>query len=368
MTDGLRWGVLLPTFDQFGTGQPPPVVASARRAEELGFDAVWVGDHLVCPAPGLDSLCSLSAAAAVTSRVELGVSVLQLGLRHLVWTAKQLATIDALAPGRLRLGVGVGGEFEDEFVAAGVARGDRGRRLDEMLEILPPLLLGQAVDHAGTHVKVSVPGLRPAMTAPPPVSVGGRSRAALVRTARYADQWMAMWHDAATVRELGQELAELAAGNGRTAGEDRAANRGRTADQDRAADQGRTGGEDRTASDGRTAGEDRAWANRRTVPSVAMLVLVNVNEDIGVARDEAAAALNGQYRLPLRVVDRWTAYGPAEQVAKMLADYRDAGVGEFALLPAAPDPLGQYERLAAVRDLVDSGQAQASKVAGWTST
>lgn len=332
MTDGLRWGVLLPTFDQFGTGQPPPVVASARRAEELGFDAVWVGDHLVCPAPGLDSLCSLSAAAAVTSRVELGVSVLQLGLRHLVWTAKQLATIDALAPGRLRLGVGVGGEFEDEFVAAGVARGDRGRRLDEMLEILPPLLLGQAVDHAGTHVKVSVPGLRPAMTAPPPVSVGGRSRAALVRTARYGDQWMAMWHDAATVRELGQELAELAAGNGRT------------------------------------AGEDRAGANRRTVPSVAMLVLVNVNEDIGVARDEAAAALNGQYRLPLRVVDRWTAYGPAEQVAKMLADYRDAGVGEFALLPAAPDPLGQYERLAAVRDLVDSGQAQASKVAGWTST
>ncbi|MGH9115531.1 MAG: LLM class flavin-dependent oxidoreductase, partial [Acidimicrobiales bacterium] len=189
MGDGVLWGVHVPTFDPFGSGIPP-VVESARRAESCGFDAVWVGDHLVSPAPVLDSLCVLSAVASVTSRVEVGVSVLQLGLRHLVWTAKQLATIDAIAPGRLRLGVGVGGEFPDEFVAAGVARETRGRRLDEMLEVLPALLRGEAVDRRGEHVSVSLPGLKPAVSTMPPVSVGGRSDAALVRAARYGDQWV----------------------------------------------------------------------------------------------------------------------------------------------------------------------------------
>jgi alkanesulfonate monooxygenase SsuD/methylene tetrahydromethanopterin reductase-like flavin-dependent oxidoreductase (luciferase family) len=98
--NGIKWGVLLPTF---GTGdEAPPLVDGARRGEELGFDGVWVGDHLLSPAPVLDAPCALSAAAAVTARVELGISVLQVGLRQPAWAAKQLATIDAPAPGIAR--------------------------------------------------------------------------------------------------------------------------------------------------------------------------------------------------------------------------------------------------------------------------
>jgi alkanesulfonate monooxygenase SsuD/methylene tetrahydromethanopterin reductase-like flavin-dependent oxidoreductase (luciferase family) len=114
----VKWGVRLPTSDPFGSG-PPPVVAGARCAEDLGFDAAWVGDHLIACPPVLDAFCCLSAAAAVTSRAELGINVLQLGLRQPAWAAKQLATIEALAPGRLRLWVGAGGEYPDEFSAAG---------------------------------------------------------------------------------------------------------------------------------------------------------------------------------------------------------------------------------------------------------
>lgn len=306
VSTGIRWGVLAPTFDPFGAGTPD-LVGAARRAEELGFDSVWVGDHLVCPAPVLDSLCALAAAAAVTRRVDLGVSVLQLGLRHLVWTAKQLTTIDALAPGRLRLGVGIGGEFDDEFVAAGVTRESRGSRLDEMLDVLPALLRGEPVDHDGRHVQVRTPGLAPALTSPLRLSVGGRSDAALARAARVGDQWIDLWHDAAAVSRAKERLAQLAASQG------------------------------------------------RPVPSVALVVNVNVNDDADAARDEVARMLDGQYRLPLRVVERWTAAGPAEHVAKMLIDYRDAGVDEFLLLPAAPGATAQYERLAAVRQLVDEG-------------
>ena len=304
----MRWGVLLPTFDALGSGSLP-VAAAARRAEELGFDSLWAGDHLLGPAPVLDALCCLSAAAAVTERVEVGLSVLQLGLRHLVWTAKQLVTIDILAPGRLRIGVGVGGEFPEEFLAAGADRQSRGRRLDEMLEVLPDLLEGRAVDHAGAHVRVSLPGLRPALSSMPVLSVGGRGDAALLRAARYGDQWVAMWYEPEALRARAERLGEMAASLG------------------------------------------------RATPSVAMLVILNLADDPAgaqQAQQEVAAYLMGQYRLPLEVVDRWTLHGPPERAAKLLVDYREAGVSELLLLPAAADALAQYERFAELRQLVES--------------
>ena len=67
-----RIGVLLPNFDAVRAGQPLPIVPAARLAEELGFDAAWVGDHLACPAPGLDAPACLAAAAAVTDTISLG--------------------------------------------------------------------------------------------------------------------------------------------------------------------------------------------------------------------------------------------------------------------------------------------------------
>jgi alkanesulfonate monooxygenase SsuD/methylene tetrahydromethanopterin reductase-like flavin-dependent oxidoreductase (luciferase family) len=138
-------GVLLPNFDAVGTGEPMPIVAAARLAEELGFGAAWVGDHLACPAPGLDAPSCLAAAAAVTDQIRLGLSVMLLGLRAPAWAAKILATIDHLSSGRLVLGVGVGGEFPAEFEAAGVPVRQRGARLDDALHVIRDLLTGQPV-------------------------------------------------------------------------------------------------------------------------------------------------------------------------------------------------------------------------------
>jgi alkanesulfonate monooxygenase SsuD/methylene tetrahydromethanopterin reductase-like flavin-dependent oxidoreductase (luciferase family) len=304
--------VLLPTFDAFGQGTPP-VAAAARRAEQLGFDALWAGDHLISHPPVLDALCALSAAAAVTSRIELGISVMQLGLRQPAWAAKQLATVEALAPGRVRLGVGAGGEFPAEFLAAGVSRDTRGRRLDEILRILPALLRGDRVDHPGPLAPVQVAGLRPAVSSPLPLSVGGRSDAALRRAARHGDQWLGIWLGAQTVRTCAARLAALAAEHGRPA------------------------------------------------PSIAMLVLVNVDHDAGAARREAAELIQAQYHMPLHTVERWTAYGPPSAVAGMLGEYTGAGVSEFVLMPAAADVVGQYERLAAIRDLVPPATAGSTR-------
>lgn len=302
-----RCGILLPTFDATRTGGPPQVVVAAQLAEELGFDAVWVGDHLSCPAPGLDAPACLAAAAAVTERVGLGFSVMLLGLRTPAWAAKQLATIDALSHGRLRLGVGVGGEFPEEFAAAGVSVRQRGARLDESLQVLGDLLTGRPVNHEGRTLTVHAPPLEPAMAAPPPIYVGGRGAPALRRAVRYGDWWLPMWLTPEKMAARSAELAEL------------------------------------------------AEEARRPCPATALLIGVHIDDDRGRARSEAAAHIRGQYGMDLETVERWTLLDSIDGAVEQLDAYRQAGVREIALMPLGSQPLVQYERLAEVRSRLLTG-------------
>lgn len=297
-----RVGVLLPTFDAMRVGGRPLVVEAAVAIEQAGFDGAWVGDHLRGPAPVLDAPTALAAAAAVTTRVALGVSVMLLGLRQPAWAAKQLCTIDALSEGRLVLGVGVGGEFPEEFEASGVPVRQRGRRLDEILTIFPDLLTGRPVSFRGSTLRLDIPALEPAMATPPPIFVGGRSEAALRRTVRFGDAWLPMWLSPEVIVQRAERLAEMASEVG------------------------------------------------RACPKLALLIGVHVDDDREQAGRQAAAYLRGQYGLDLSRVEHWTALGPAEQVAEQLQAYLAAGVQEFVLMPLTSDPLIQIERLAHVRE------------------
>lgn len=293
-----RCGVLLPSFDAFRTGEPLPVMAAARQAEELGFASVWVGDHLACPAPNLDAVATAAAATAVTMRIRIGFSVLLLGLRPPAWTAKQLISLQLLSSGRLTLGVGVGGEFPDEFQAAGVPTTERGARVDEALQVLPDLLCGRRVSHRGRTLTLEVPALEPALAQPPPILIGGRGEAALRRAARCGDGWLPMWLTPERLRERRERLAELAAEQSRPA------------------------------------------------PGVTLLVGLHIDGDLSRARREADVYLRGQYGLSLSEVERWTPLGSIERVVGQLNAYRAVGVDEFVLMPLAREPLTQYERLA----------------------
>ncbi|HTX07782.1 MAG TPA: LLM class flavin-dependent oxidoreductase [Solirubrobacteraceae bacterium] len=299
-----RFGVLLPTFDPMHTGQVPRVIEGARHAEELRFDAAWVGDHLWGHAPWLDSSVALAAAAAATERLMLGFSVMLLGLRPPAWAAKQIQSIDALSGGRLTVGVGVGGEYPEEFEAAGVPVGTRGKRVDEALTVLPDLLLGRRVDFDGQALSVHANPLAPAMRRLPRILIGGRGDVALRRTVRFGDGWLPMWLSPDQLIERGGRLRELAAAGG------------------------------------------------RPEPSITLLILVHVDDDLERSRREAAQHLEGQYKLPLHVVERWAALGPPEHVAEQLQRYLDAGVGEFILMTLGSAPLIQYERLAEVCGLL----------------
>jgi alkanesulfonate monooxygenase SsuD/methylene tetrahydromethanopterin reductase-like flavin-dependent oxidoreductase (luciferase family) len=182
-------GVMLPTASARGES-PGDVVAAARHAEELGFESVWVVDQLVAGTgtPLLDSITSLAAAAAVTERVRLGLGVLVLPLRPVVWVAKQVATLQHISGGRVLFGVGVGGDRHDRsWRAAGVSRGDRGRLTDAALRVLPDLISGKAVQlDSGADVQLS-----PGVTVPP-IIVGGMSDAAFRRVAEFGDGWFSM--------------------------------------------------------------------------------------------------------------------------------------------------------------------------------
>jgi alkanesulfonate monooxygenase SsuD/methylene tetrahydromethanopterin reductase-like flavin-dependent oxidoreductase (luciferase family) len=124
-------GLMLPTAANPDDQRldPPRVLEAARSGERAGFDGAYVGDHVLHPRPLLESMVSLAAVAATTSRIVLGPCVLLLALRQPAVIASQLRTLAAYAPGRLRVGVGVGGEYPAEFEAVGVPLDERGSRL-----------------------------------------------------------------------------------------------------------------------------------------------------------------------------------------------------------------------------------------------
>jgi alkanesulfonate monooxygenase SsuD/methylene tetrahydromethanopterin reductase-like flavin-dependent oxidoreductase (luciferase family) len=174
---------MLATAASPDTGQTEParVVEAARRAEAAGFDGVYAGDHLLHPHPLLESVVSLAAVAASTERISLGPCVMLLALRHPVVLAKQLGTLSAFAPGRLRVGVGVGGEYPAEFEAAGVPLPERGRRMESALRQVRSLLT-DGTGHPGVTIGPGAPEV--------PFLLAGWKEVSLRRAAAYGDGWI----------------------------------------------------------------------------------------------------------------------------------------------------------------------------------
>jgi probable F420-dependent oxidoreductase len=188
----------LPLDERFRTGFITSVSTSAAAREtaelagRLGYDSLWVGDHVAFPVPILDPLVQLAQLAALDDRLLLGTAVYLLPLRHPTPVAKQIATLDRLASGRLIFGVGVGGEFPAEYAACGVPVEERGARLSEGITVLRKLWSGQPVAHEGRFYPFAEVHMQPTPLQPggPPIWCGGRSPAALTRMGRLADGWI----------------------------------------------------------------------------------------------------------------------------------------------------------------------------------
>jgi len=185
----------------------------AERIEGLGFDSIWTPDHLSFTQPILDPFTVLGIYASRTNRILLGTGVFLLPLRHPALVAKQAASLDWLCDGRFVLGIGVGGEFPREFDAAGVPLRERGARTDEAIPILRALWAGEAPPAGGRYFNVPPTSIEPTPTRKSdlPIWVGGRSDAALRRTAHLADGYIGYLVDAEGFRKRISRIREMRA-------------------------------------------------------------------------------------------------------------------------------------------------------------
>jgi len=184
MSEVGRFGVFLPSYIWEGDGpeRARGIREFARAVEDLGFDSIFITDHMLAAkrfysAAWLEPLTGLAVAAGVTNRVRLGTSILIMPLRNPVVLAKELATLQFLSENRMILGAGVGWN-DAEYVAVGVRKSERGKRTDEMLDIMIPLLEGETVTYHGRYYSVDDVFIEPISPQRPEIWIGGGSQLA----------------------------------------------------------------------------------------------------------------------------------------------------------------------------------------------
>jgi len=274
------------------------------RAEDAGLDHVFMADHVSFhTGMGMDGLIQAATAAALAPSLGVYVGVYLLALRHPVPVARQIASLAESAPGRLILGVGVGGEDRHEIEVCGVDPATRGRRTDECLEILRGLLSGQPTSFRGEFFELDEALIRPAPDPAVPIVIGGRADAALRRAARWGDGWLGIWSTAERYAATLGRIREFAA------------------EAHRAQAPGRNG----------------------------IQVWIGINEDRDRARERLAAAMTAIYRMPYERFEKYSPYGSPGEIADFLAPYVDAGCREFNLMAVAESSEAGIDAVAEIR-------------------
>jgi alkanesulfonate monooxygenase SsuD/methylene tetrahydromethanopterin reductase-like flavin-dependent oxidoreductase (luciferase family) len=290
------------TAPRVGLLVPPQVLAQPHerrrryleQVADAGVDHLAVGDHVSFHVgAGFDGLVQATALLAAQPRLPVTVAVYLLALRHPITVARSLASIAELAPGRLTLGVGVGGEDRREIEMCGVDPTTRGERTDECLRILRALATGDRIDHHGVHFDIGGAQILPAIDPPTPLVIGGRSAAALERTARHGDGWLAIW---VSPQRLASAIAQIA---------------------------------------------DRAAGLGRTDPPVRhqMNVWCGFGATAVAARAAVAPAMEMLYATPFDRFDRYVPQGTPLHVAERLAELAEAGATAFNLIVPDDEPL-----------------------------
>jgi len=197
------------------------LLALARQAEESGFESVAISDHVVHPeriatpypytedgkprwpvfTPWPDPLVAIAAMAAVTERLRFVTTVYVLAMRNPFAVAKAVATAAVISGNRVALGIGTGW-MEEEFALLEQPFRRRGKRMDEMLEVMRLLWGGGMVEHHGPFYDFDRLEMSPVPTEPIPIYAGGISEPALRRAARRCDGWISDMHTTAELREI----------------------------------------------------------------------------------------------------------------------------------------------------------------------
>ena len=282
------------------------VLEAARLAENVGLDGIIAGDHVTFYGYGNDGLITLTAAAAVTQRIELKTGVYLLPLRHPVPVALQVAQLDQLSMGRFVLGIGVGGEDPHEFWSSGVDPTTRGARTNEAMQILKRLWSEDHVSFEGKHFQLDDVTLYPKPFRPVPIHVGGRSDAALRRAGRLGDGYTGIWLSPQRFKEAGERIAEVAVAAGRDPSE----------------------------------------------IELGMQYWTSVSDSRDEAKSFVSKGMQGTYKLAFERFERYTPFGTAAEIADYLGPFIEAGAKHINLIPVQESPEAVIEAAAKIREAV----------------
>jgi probable F420-dependent oxidoreductase len=192
----MRFGIHLPQAGPAASRDA--IIAAARQAEDLGFDDVWVSDHVVVPrereyppsAYIQEPIVTMAVAAAVTQRVGIGTTVLVVPMRQPVVLAKQLASIDQMSNGRVILGAAAGW-LESEFQALSANFAERGAVLNESIDLMRAIWSDDPITHSAPLAGAELRDMRakPQPSHPIPIWIGGHSAPVYRRAIEVGDGW-----------------------------------------------------------------------------------------------------------------------------------------------------------------------------------
>jgi alkanesulfonate monooxygenase SsuD/methylene tetrahydromethanopterin reductase-like flavin-dependent oxidoreductase (luciferase family) len=289
-----------------------PDPAARRRILDhiacAGLDHVTTGDHISFQGgAGFDGLVSATSILAANDALRVLIGVYLAGLRHPLVTARQLATLSQIAPARLILGVGVGGEDRGEIANAGVDPATRGRRLDETLNVLRKLATGETTDHQGEFFSLSNARILPPPDPRVPLVIGGSGDAAVRRTAAYGDGWLGIF---CTARRFGETVERI---------------------------------------------RDATAESRRPAPSwFGLTMWCGLGSDAGRARELLGRRMQALYDQPPERFQHVTAAGTPEQIAEQLVPFVGAGAEHLTIVTVADSVHDGIDLAAEVRRLLQA--------------
>jgi alkanesulfonate monooxygenase SsuD/methylene tetrahydromethanopterin reductase-like flavin-dependent oxidoreductase (luciferase family) len=285
--------------------------AMLARAADQGVDHLCVGDHVsFFVGAGSDGLITATSMLAAQAELPVYIGLYLLPLRHPVPVTRQLATIAQLAPGRLTLGIGIGGEDRHEIEICAVDPKTRGRRMDECLQILRRLADGTPVTFDGEFFSLQDALIVPAPSPRIPLIVGGRSEAAVSRAARLGDGWLGIWVSPRRYATVCDQIT-----------------RGAT-----------------------EAGRDPSGFEH------ALNVWCGFASKREAARELLATQMQNFYQMPFEPFERYSPYGPPEHVAEFLSPYIEAGCSAFNVISCADDDQSAIAAVGELRTLLTASR------------
>ncbi len=312
MSAPLKFGYLIPTREAVmnapgGHANIARMIDLAVKAEQSGFDSVWIGDSILAR-PRFEALTTLAAIAMRTTRVELGTAVYLSPLRHPVPLAHTAGNLDLLSGGRFLFGIGVGSRastVRDEYAACGIDFHERGILQEEGLRIMKGLWTGEPFTFESKRFQIREARLHPLPARPggPPVLLAGSSERPLRRVARYADGWLPISRDAAEFSRHWKLIEQYS----------------------------------------NEAGRDPAKLLR------IIYVTLNVNREVARAEEETEAFLEAYYGPRHAVISQTQAIcsGDAKRCADFLRSFANAGANQFVVRFSCKEQETQMQRLVA---------------------